>query len=82
MDDMDITDAFLHRDDMHCALSLQFNMNKTFSSLQICLIFWHSSPEDCWDRLQPPRDPADGLSGRKWMDGWILAFMFFIGNIM
>ena len=28
------------------------------------------SPEDCWDRLQPPRDPTDGLSGRKWMDGW------------
>ena len=24
---------------------------------------------DCWDRLQPPRDPTDGLSGRKWMDG-------------
>jgi len=24
------------------------------------------SPEDCWDR---PRDPTDGLSGRKWMDG-------------
>ena len=23
-----------------------------------------------WDRLQPPRDPTDGLSGcRKWMDG-------------
>ena len=29
------------------------------------------SLEDCWDRLQPPRDPTDGLSGRKWMDGWI-----------
>ena len=29
------------------------------------------SPEDCWDRLQPPRDPTDGLSGyRKWMEGW------------
>ena len=27
------------------------------------------SPEDCWDRLQPPRDPTEGLSGRKWMDG-------------
>ena len=25
-------------------------------------------PEDCLDRLQPPRDPTDGLSGRKWMD--------------
>ena len=27
------------------------------------------SPEDCWDRLQPTRDPTEGLSGRKWMDG-------------
>ena len=27
------------------------------------------SPEDCWDRVQPPRDPTDGLSVRKWMDG-------------
>ena len=27
------------------------------------------SPEDCSDRLQPPRDPTYGLSGRKWMDG-------------
>ena len=29
------------------------------------------SPEDCWDRLQPTRDPTEGLSGRKWMDGWM-----------
>jgi len=29
------------------------------------------SPDDRWDRLQPPLDPTDGLSGyRKWMDGW------------
>ena len=29
-------------------------------------------PNDRWDRLQPPRDPTDGLSGyRKWMDGWM-----------
>ena len=28
------------------------------------------SPDDRWDRLQPPCDPIDGLSGyRKWMDG-------------
>jgi len=28
------------------------------------------SPNDRWDRLQPPRNPTDGLSGyRKWMDG-------------
>ena len=32
------------------------------------------SPDDRWDRLQPPRDPTDGLSGyRRWMDG-ILEF--------
>ena len=31
------------------------------------------SPDDRWDRIQPPRDPTDGLSGyRKWMDGWNL----------
>jgi len=31
------------------------------------------SPDDRWDRLQPPRDPTDGLSGyRKWMDGLII----------
>jgi len=29
------------------------------------------SPDDCWDRLHPPCDLTDGLSGRKWMDGWI-----------
>ena len=29
-------------------------------------------PDDRWDRLQPPRDPTDGLGGyRKWMDGWM-----------
>jgi len=27
-------------------------------------------PDDRWDRLQPPRDPTDGLSGYwRWMDG-------------
>jgi len=30
------------------------------------------SPDDRWDRLQPPRDLTDGLSGyRKWMDEYI-----------
>jgi len=29
-------------------------------------------PDDRWDRLQPHRDPTDGLSGyRKWMDGFL-----------
>ena len=27
------------------------------------------SPDDCWDRLQPPRDPTDGLDGIE--NGWI-----------
>ena len=28
------------------------------------------SPDDRWDRLQPPRDPTDGLDGKEngWMD--------------
>jgi len=26
------------------------------------------SPDDRWDRLQPPRDPTDRLSGYGWMD--------------
>ena len=31
-------------------------------------------PDDRRDRLQPPRDPTDGLSGyRKWMDGWFIS---------
>ena len=32
------------------------------------------SPDDRWERLQPSRDPTDGVSGyRKWMYGfdWI-----------
>ena len=33
------------------------------------------SPDDRWDRLQPPRDPTDGLRMYRkmngWMDGWI-----------
>jgi len=28
-------------------------------------------PDDRWDRLQPPRDPTNGLSCyRSWTDGW------------
>ena len=51
------------------------------SRLSLCgpVIYWRPvqgvprrSPDDRWDRLQPPRDLTDGLSGyRKWMDGWI-----------
>ncbi|KAF4072258.1 hypothetical protein AMELA_G00261040, partial [Ameiurus melas] len=28
-------------------------------------------PDASWDRLQVPRDPEEGVSGRRWMDGWI-----------
>ena len=34
------------------------------------------SPDHRWDRLQPPRDPTDGLSGyRKWMDDTPISHM-------
>ena len=34
------------------------------------------SLNDRWDRLQPPRDPTDGLSGyRKWMDGLKFSYL-------
>ena len=37
------------------------------------------SPNDCWDRLQPARDPTDGLSRyRKWMDGWMDGWMYWL----
>jgi len=30
-------------------------------------------PDNHWDRLQPPSDPTDRLSGyRKWMDGSLI----------
>ena len=29
------------------------------------------SPDDSWDRLQPPCDPTDRLSGYRKMDGWM-----------
>ena len=36
------------------------------------------SPDDRWDRLQPPRNPTDGLSGyRKWMDGYKNVILLF-----
>ena len=35
----------------------------------------HLSPDDRWDRLQPPRDPTDGLDGIEngWMDVAVIA---------
>ena len=56
------------------------SVNGCLSGLSLCgpVMDWRSvqgvprlSSEDCWDRLQPTRDPTDGLSGRKWMDGWM-----------
>ena len=52
------------------------------SRLSLCGLWWRPvqgeprlSPDDRWDRLQPPRDPTDGLSVyRKWMDGWKTTF--------
>ena len=39
----------------------------------------HLSPDDRWDRLQPPCDPTDGLRGyRKWMDGFMRLLDFKI----
>jgi len=39
------------------------------------------SPDDRWDRLQPPRDPTHGLSGnRKWMDGWVQQITHFFND--
>jgi len=36
------------------------------------------SPDDRWDRLQPPCTPTDGLSGyRKWMDGFSAGLIVF-----
>jgi len=38
-------------------------------------------PDDRWDRLQPPRDLTNGISGyRKWMDGWMEAKKKFFIN--
>jgi len=34
------------------------------------------SPDDRWDRLQPPHDPTDRLYRielyRKWINGWMI----------
>ena len=59
--------------------------NGCLSRLSLCgpVMDWRSvqgvprlSPEDCWDRLQPTRDPTEGLSGRKWMDGCIYTYIY------
>ena len=37
------------------------------------------SPDVCWDWLQPPHDPVRGISGWRWMDGWMdISFQFHI----
>ena len=40
-------------------------------------------PDDRWDRLQPPRDPTDGLSGyRKWMEIIFYLFVYLSNKII
>ena len=65
--------------DSKLSLGVSVSVNGCLSRLSLCgpVMDWRPvqgvprlSPEDCWDRLQPPRDPTEGLSGRKWMDGW------------
>ena len=69
------------RHDSKLSLGVSVSVNGCLSRLSLCgpVMDWRSvqgvprlSPEDCRDRLQPNRDPTEGLSGRKWMDGWML----------
>ena len=66
-------------DDSKLSLGVSVSVNGCLSRLSLCgpVMDWRPvqgvprlSPEDCWDRLQPTCDPTEGLSGRKWMDGW------------
>ena len=68
------------------SLGVSVSVHGCLSRLSLCgpVMDWRSvkgvprlSPEDCWDRIQPPRDPTDGLSGRKWMDGWIFFYFYY-----
>ena len=64
--------------DSKLSLGVSVSVCGCLSHLSLCgpVMDWRSvqgvpslSPDDRWDRLQPPRDPTDGLSGyRKWMD--------------
>ena len=65
-------------DDSKLSLGVSVSVNGCLSRLSLRgpVMDWRPvqgvprlSPNDHWDRLQPPRDPTDGLSGRKWMDG-------------
>ena len=41
------------------------------------------SPDDRWNRLQPPRDPTEGLSRYgKWMDGWMDSYQKPIAKLL
>ena len=69
-------------------MTLKFVLRSECGCLSLCgpVMDWRPvkvvprlSPNDHWDRLQPPRDPTDGLSGyRKWMDGWKLSDRKFV----
>ena len=49
----------------------QQNQKKTWLCIRPVQGIPRLSPDDCWDRLQPPHDPTDGVSRcRKWIDGW------------
>ena len=63
-------------DDSKLSLGVNVCMHGCLSRLSLCgpMMDWRPVqgvprllPKDCWDRLQPPRDPTDGLSGRKWI---------------
>ena len=66
-------------DDCKLSLGVSVSVNGCLSRLSLCGPVMDRqpvqgeprlSPNDSWDRLQPTRDPTEGLSGRKWMDGW------------
>ena len=74
-------------DDSKLSLGVSVSVCGCLSCLSLCgpVMDWRPvqgvpllSPDDCWDRLQPPRDLTDGLSGyRKWMDGWKISESVF-----
>jgi len=42
------------------------------------------SPDDHWDRLQPPRDPTDGLDSIEngWMDDQVAELKYYYYKII
>ena len=55
---------------MHAWLFVSFVSVWPCDGLATCPGVPRLSPDDRWDRLQPPHDPTNGLGGyRRWMDG-------------